>query len=104
MKKIKTQAQLMKERAYRQAYYKLNKEKIIATAKKWQKENPERTKETHKRYIEKHRELANERVRKWQKANPERYRESQRKYYAAHREEILAKAKEKRMEGIKSHG
>lgn len=42
----------------------------------------------------KHRERYLERARKWKENNPEKVRQSQRKYYQTHREEILARQRE----------
>jgi len=58
--------------------------------------NPEKHRETARKYIEANKEHVRELKRKHQTENPEKYDEALRKYRESHREEINNKARERR--------
>lgn len=71
-----------KNTAYNQAYQvdycKKNAETACERAKKWQRDNPERTKAKNQKHYQENREERTAKVKEWQLANPEKVREIMR--------------------------
>ena len=65
--------------------------------------NPEKHRETARKYVEANKEHIQNLKRSHQQANPERYAEIDRKWKEAHREEINSKARERRQEDIEHY-
>lgn len=92
-----------KKKAYMAEYYKKHREENLARVRKWQKEHPERTRETVRKACRKHYEKNKEKVaasiKNVRAANPEKYREIQRlsckKYQEKNAEALAQKRKEK---------
>lgn len=61
-----------KRTAYRRAYYKKNRQKILDGKVAWVERNRERWERYHREYRDANRAIVNERGRKWGKANPQR--------------------------------
>lgn len=60
------------DNARRKQYYQNNKEKVKATAHKWQEENPEKARAAWRRYYRNHKEECQTRHKKWWKDNPDK--------------------------------
>lgn len=65
--------------------------------------NPEKHRETARKYVEANQEHIRELKRKHQAENPEKYDEALRKYREAHREEINIKARERREQDLEHY-
>ena len=65
--------------------------------------NPEKHRETARKYVEANKEHIQNLKRKHQAENPEKYNEALRKYHKTHREEINAKARERRQQDLEHY-
>jgi len=66
--------------SYHQLYYQTHREKIIAQAREWQKQHPERVKE----YREKNKEKYDILIKRWRENNREHLNQYSREYLRAH--------------------
>lgn len=65
--------------------------------------NPEKHRETARKYVEANKEHVQNLKRKHQAENPEKYDEALRKYRETHREEINAASRERRQQNLEHH-
>jgi hypothetical protein len=63
-----------------------NREKANAYNRAWRKANPDKERQSCKRYAQSHREEVTARVRRWQLANPARFKAQQQRSRAAQRD------------------
>lgn len=80
-----------KERCHR--WYEQNKERVRATAKRWEIANSEKYALIKQRFKEKHREKINERSRQWRKENPLLYAVRMAVWASKNKEKVRAKRK-----------
>ena len=72
------------------AYYKRNRDRILARNKAWREANKEQVTESKKRYSDNNKEANAARGRAWRAANPERKRANARRLRAQNKEKALA--------------
>lgn len=65
--------------------------------------NPEKHRETARKYVEANKEHIRELKRVHQKANPQKYKETLRRYRETYREELNAKARERRQQDLEHY-
>jgi hypothetical protein len=70
------------------------KEQKLNASKKWRKNNPEKNKESKKKYSEKHSNQIKEYQQEWRENNKERKKEYAKLYYQKNKENFKRKSKE----------
>jgi hypothetical protein len=82
----------MTRKEYLRDYYKKNREKCIASTKRWKENNLEKVKEIKRNDYEKHKEEYKKKSKLWRENNLKRYMDWQKKYH--HSEKYLSRKRE----------
>jgi len=87
-------------RESRRKWREKNREKVLASNKKWRDKNPDKARAIAKKWREKNKDKAREYSKKWRKNNPEKAREAEKNWRERNLEKDRAKAREWREKNI----